>query len=225
MQNAATKEFKMMPGSTTGETYLLLGRKGNMAIGIKPTVVMKGEAFGSHGTTWFGSKLRVAPGGGLLEDEEGTVVSLANKVKYDRPKDALPNITWDNDGSDRASTTIGVLLKGEPDGDPESMQTFLDQINNGALAKKMSAYIVGLIGVEHLTISEEDIAEWFDGHYQKIVKSIMKRIEMTKQVASAMEDTMGMVGVQADILKKVYQATAQAHDNATTGDDSDDSSN
>lgn len=211
MQSAAQKEWKMMPGSTSGATYLLLGRKGNMAIGIKPTVVMKGDAFGSPGNTWFGSKLRVAPGGKLFEEETSNVVSIGNAQKFDRPKEALPDITWDNDGYERASTTIGVLLKGEPDGNPESMQNFLGQIDNGALAKKMAAYIVQLVGVDHLLISEEEIAEWFDGHYQQIVKSILHRIEMSKKVAEAMEGTMGMVGVQADILKKVYQATGNAH--------------
>lgn len=211
MQTAEeNSKFKMMPGSTTGMSYLLLGRRGNMAIGIKPTVVMKGEAFGSDGNTWFGSKLRVAPGGDMFEDSSGPVVSLADAQKFERPKDALPNITWDNDGRSRASTTIGVLLKGSPDGSEDEMKSFLEQIDNGALAKKMASYIVELVGAEYLTLSEADIAEWFDGHYQKVVETIQTNIEMRKKVATAMEDTMGIVGVQADILKKVYEASNEA---------------
>ena len=62
MDTMEKPKFKMMPGSDTGNSYLLIGRKGNIAVGIKPETFKSGGEFGSVGNTWFGAKLRVAPG-------------------------------------------------------------------------------------------------------------------------------------------------------------------
>ncbi|WP_162742355.1 hypothetical protein [Nitratireductor sp. OM-1] len=218
-ENQIPEKFPLMPGSSSGMTYLLLGRRGNMVIGIKPTVVMRGEAFGSPGNTWFGSKLRVAPGGDLIEQDDGPVVSLANAQKFSRPSEALPDVSWDNNGSQRASTTIGVMLEGAPDGTDEELKEFLKNLEDGSLSAKMTAYVVNLVGEENLKTSKELITEWFDYHYGEIKQALLKQNEKRKALKEAIKETVGVVGVQADVLKKVYAKVEKVHENADPSTD------
>ena len=64
----------MMYGTEGQRDYLVIGRKGNVAIGIKPNAIAPGEKFGHPGTVWFGARLRSAPADDIL-------ASLAAKTK------------------------------------------------------------------------------------------------------------------------------------------------
>ncbi len=215
-------KFRMMPGSTTGNTYLLIGRHGKFALGIKPVAVMRGDAFGVPGHTWFGSKLRSAPAdASLFEGFENKVVKLQSQPAT--PWDAWPMVEWENKSQSRASTTIGIMLKGAPDGEPESAQALLDEIRND-LGMKMAEYLYGLVGEEAMLLFKGEIAEWFDGHFGKIADSIEKAISTRKKVAAAMSENVGFFAQQAAILKKLHATqtgSAVADEDDDTEDDED----
>lgn len=203
-------KYKMMDGSSSSKSYLLFGRKGNMAVGIKIGPVMNGNMVGSPGNTWFGLKLRVAPGGDLLEsDANEGVVALKNHVTYKDPAEAFPEITWDKKHHTRCSTVIGVIVRGSPKGE---LQAFVDQIIDNKLASKISAYLVQLVGHENLVISERMITQYFNEQYGQFAADLLKSAEVEKKANELMEENIGVVAVHADLLKKLYQQTHQGEE-------------
>ena len=72
----AEKEFKMMPGTQSGPSYMAFARNGGMALGVKFIAIKEGAALGVADTTWIGARLRSAPEDGLFDDEKGKVVKL-----------------------------------------------------------------------------------------------------------------------------------------------------
>ena len=59
----AEKEFKMMPGTQSGPSYMAFARNGGMALGVKFIAIKEGAALGVADTTWIGARLRSAPEG------------------------------------------------------------------------------------------------------------------------------------------------------------------
>ncbi len=231
MTQSIDKKFRMMPGSDTGNTYLLIGRKGNMAVGIKPETFKSGGDFGSPGNTWFGAKLRVAPGGTILASEEKTVVTMKDKIVYEKPADAFPTIKWSKSDPTRASTVLGILLKGDIAGGSEGMLAFVDHLTTGKLSSKVATYMIDLIGGENLLIDRQDIVDWFDSQFIPVANQMKKKMAVHEEFVSQLE--IGNFGIHVDMLKKAYEkvsgnnktspaSTAQPDDNVDDSDLPDD---
>lgn len=205
MDTMEKPKFKMMPGSDTGNSYLLIGRKGNIAVGIKPETFKSGGEFGSVGNTWFGAKLRVAPGGALLNNTEQTVVSLKDKMTFDKPADAFPEIKWSKSDHSRGSTVLGILLKGDIAGSKEELIGFLEHLEPGKLSAKVADYMIKLLGGENLLIDRADIIEWFDSKFVPVGKQMRAKIAVQETFVAELEGGIGHFGIHADVLKKAYE--------------------
>ena len=217
----APAPIKLMDGSSSGPTYLPFARRGNVLLGVKPWGIADGGKYGVPDTTYFAARLRSAPENGLFaeEDKAKKVVKLApNPANL---WDAWPGVTWETKGSSRASTTIGVLLRGKFKGDDKGLQKLLlDEISEGKLAAKFAAYLVKIAGSENLIMREAEIAKWLDSEYVPVIAGITKSLVAIAQVADEMSKNIGVFGMQAAILKKVYSDTkSSGHDAEFNGAD------
>lgn len=190
----------MMQGTDGNMDYLLFARKGIIGIGLKPNVIMEGKV---AGTTYIGARIRSAmlPQGAIPENDIPNIAHLKLGLQ-----DAWPGVTWEKQDAKRASTQVGILLRGTPKHNPEAL---LQEFGADKLPTKMADYLVGLVGIENLTLDREDIIAWLVEFYAPIVKKISKMVEVEKAYDKELEESVGSFAMAADILKKVYQTTQQ----------------
>lgn len=224
MGKAKVQEPVMMVGTNGYKDYLVIAGKGNVALGIKPNNISPGAAFGHPGTVWFGARLRSARADGLDYKPDGD----DNVVKFQKnPEnlwDAWPGIVWEKQDEKRASTTIGVLLRGSLDGQIEDAKLLLDKMKSGKLSEQMAEYLAGLAGAENLIMQPDEIADWLTQNvYGKIAGKLEKAIEARQIVEQEMEKSIGTFGMQAQILKKAYaKLQEEVEDVADEADDAED---
>lgn len=224
MGKVKAAEPVMMVGTYGHKDYLVIAGKGNVALGIKPNNISPGAAFGHPGTVWFGARLRSARADGLDYKPDGD----DNVVKFQKnPEnlwDAWPGIVWEKQDEKRASTTIGVLLRGSLDGQIEDAKLLLDKMKSGKLSEQMAEYLAGLAGAENLIMQPDEIADWLTQNvYGKIAGKLEKAIEARQIVEQEMEKSIGTFGMQAQILKKAYaKLQEEVEDVADEADDAED---
>ena len=215
---SAKPEPKLMPGTSSGASYFAFARKGNVALGIKPFGVVDGERFDVGGTTYFMARLRSAPAGGLFSEEDKAKKVVKLQKAPENLWDAWPQVVWQKKSPERASTTIGIFLRGEFGKDEKKLSTLLGNLENGAMTNKMADYLVGLAGSENLIVSKRDLQQWLEAQYKPIVDSIVASIAKAKAIAEEMETQIGSFNMHAAILKKVYGATQEAQEGDTAED-------
>jgi hypothetical protein len=220
--------YKLMDGSSTGPTYLPIARKGNVLLGAKPWGVADGAKYGVPNTTYFAARLRSAPENGLFAEEDAAKKVVKLSANPANLWDAWPGVIWETQGKKRASTTVGVLLRGKFDGNDLALQQLLvDEIAGGKLAGKFAAYLAQLAGADFLLMREAKIAKWLDAEYAPVLEGIQKSVKAVDMLSSEMTQNIGVFGMQAAVLNKVYKATKstkdpefdQAEDLDDTGDD------
>lgn len=204
----------MMLGSEGNLDYLVVGRNGPFALGLKPNQVMPGAKFNMPGMTWFGARIRSAPAGEMFKMADaidaadgGNVVAL--KKKPENHTEAWPTITWEKNSEKRASTQIGVWLEGDFDS-LEKGQPLLEKLKNREIAEQMANYIAELIGEDQLFLSPKRIASWLQATiYAPMAKKVEKMLELATAVQSEMKATAGQFGMQAAMVKKAYNGIAE----------------
>ena len=83
----------------------------------------------------------------------------------------------------------------------------------------MVDYLVQVAGLENFTVSKRDLIEFLDSQLSPAIEAIKKQVEVSDKVQKEMEASVGMFGMQAAILKKVFEATKGAEPEAEDGDD------
>lgn len=226
-KKAKAAEPVMMVGTNGYKDYMVIAGKGNVALGIKPNDISPGARFGHPGTVWFGARLRSARADGLDYKPDGE----DNVVKFQKnPEnlwDAWPGIVWEKKDDKRASTTIGVLLRGSLEGSIADAQALLDKMKSGKLSEQMAEYLVGLAGAENLIMQPDEIAAWLtETVYGKVAAKLEKVIEARGIVETEMEKNIGTFGMQASILKKAYAKLQEEVEDVDQDnvDDADDAS-
>lgn len=194
---AVDGKFTFMKGTEGKLDYLLYARRGTIGLGIKPNVIMKGKV---AGTTYIGVRLRSSgvPKELFAEEKVTSLVTAALKVHT-----AWPGVTWEKADDVRASTQIGVFVKGTPEDNP---QMLLAELDEGKLAAKMADYLIGLAGTDNLTISRDDLIEWIDKFYRPVAENIRKQMQASKVVDDEITSNLGVFGMQAALMKKVHDS-------------------
>ena len=197
-------QVKLMPGTSGPSRYFPFARNGNVLLGIRPQHIADGESMDIEGTTYFAARLRSAPEDGLFaaEDAAKTVVSFPNNPP--NLWDAWPSVTWEKASPKRASTTVGVLLNGKFKGTTEEKETLLKQIANGQLTGRMAEYLIELAGHENMIVGYRELKAWLDGQYNPIIEGIIDSVEKHEKLKTAAKETIGVFGMQAALLQKVY---------------------
>ena len=206
MTKAATVEkpaLKMMRGSEGNEDYLYIARRGNIAFGVKPLAAMPGAKYGVPAATYFIVRVRAAPIGKLEEEAEGNVVQLQQKYKL--PHEAWPEIEWQKNGQDRASTILSMFVKGTLGSGPELEQLLIDNTKDKAVGKKLSNMLVGLIGEENMVVKPRHITDYTDEQFMGAINNALEHLKKKKQVQEHMFAALSdNFGVESKVLKDVY---------------------
>ena len=200
---------KMMAGSESEASYFAFARKGNVVLGIKPYGMVKGENYGVSGTTYFTARLRSAPAGNLFDDEKTAKIV---KLVQNPPNlwDAWPGVEWEKKDDKRASTTIGVFIKGQFSRDMAVLQQLLDEVSEKKMATKMAKYLIELAGAENALMSVRDLAECVDKPFDDITQRVVARIKEANYASEEMSSSIGVFGMQSAILKKAHDKFAKA---------------
>lgn len=207
MTAVAEKKPLMMIGTNGFHDYYAIARKGNIAVGIKPNDISPGDRFGHPGTTWFGARLRAAPAGTLFADDKGVDNVVQFQKKFDLPADAFDNVEWEKSNPERASTTIGSLIRGTLMGSLDDAHLVLDEMKDGKLANKLATYLTELLGAENMLMPIPELADMLTEQvYGKIADKLEKMIAARKIVETEMAENIGTFGMQAQVLKKAYAA-------------------
>ena len=196
-------EPKMMGGSQTSNSYFVFARKGSIALGIKPYGIHKGSMFGADDCTYFLARLRSAPAGGMFDEEKKAAVVKLQKTPATL-WDAWPKVEWEKKSEERASTGIGIFLRGKFGKDVEQMKKLLEGFDNGKMTNKMADYLIELAGPENLIVTKRDLQQWLEGQYSVWVNKIVDSIKKSEALAAEVEQQVGVFGMQQTLLKKIY---------------------
>jgi len=199
---------KMMEGSSSSASYFAFARKGKIALGIKPYGILKGAAFGVEDCTYFVARLRSAPAGGLFAEENLQTVVTLQKTPATL-WDAWEKVEWEKKDANRASTSIGIFLRGKFGKDVSLLKKLLEGFENGAMTNKMADYLIDLAGVQSLIVSKRELQTWLEGQYKPMVDKIVADIKKSTELTNEIEQQVGVFGMQAALLKKVYGQTEQ----------------
>jgi hypothetical protein len=194
----------MMPGSSSGK-YFPFARKGDVLLGIQPQGIAPGQMYGVPGTTYFAARLRSAPENGLFAEEDAAQKVVQFVKQPENLWDAWPSVTWEKKDETRASTAVGMFVKGQFGGDHDTLQKLLDQVGDGKLTKKLAAYLIELAGKENLIVDPNELVLWLEGKFKPSIDKIVDSLEKQKKVAEILSDSVGSFGMQAAQLKSVYE--------------------
>jgi len=200
--------IRMMPGSESKDSYFAFARKGNVVLGIKPYGMHKGEMYGVQGTTYFTARLRSAWAGDLFADEkQQKVVKLTpNPANL---WDPWPAVTWEKRDDKRASTTIGVFIKGAFSLDTKVLQQLLDEVSGLKMAHKMASYLIELAGPENAILTVQELAECVNGPFDEITQRLVAKIAEANAASAEMNANVGVFGMQSAVLKKAHDKIAK----------------
>lgn len=192
----------MMKGTGGAMDYLLVAMKGEIGLGLKPNMIAPGK---KPGTTYVGARIRsaVVPEQDRPKSEDN-VVSLA--FKNLTLEEAWPGVTWEKIDTARASTQIGMFLRGTPEENP---QMLLDELADRKLATKMADYLIELVGEGNLLVDREVLIDWIDKTYAPAAKKIEQIVNTNNVMDDEIENSIGTFGMQADLMKKVYEKLPQ----------------
>ena len=211
------KPPKMMNGTGGKADYFAFARKSDVVLGIKPEGAAPGEKFGVPDTVYFSARLRSAPSHGMFEEEDSTKTVVMLKKPPPNLWDAWPGVTWVNKNNERASTTIGIFVKGSfAPSQPGKLQMLLDNVGEGKLTERMAEYLFEVAGADNVICTVGELKTWLDSIFDPRVAQIIEAVEKQKQVQEAFAESVGNFGMQAALLKKVYEAKHGAK-----GDDPD----
>lgn len=201
---AKKTEVPMMVGTSGYKDYMAFAKNGAFALGIKPTAAVDGKRLGVPGSTWFAARLRSASSKELFEAPESNLVTF--KKLPESHNEAWPSITWEKNSSERASTTISILVPGSAN-DKAGMEQLIASIGNGQLATKMVDYLEQIAGKENFALSREDAIAWFSEQYDGYAKKLIAILEAQENMTKELEASKGTFGMHAELLKKVYKAS------------------
>ena len=207
---------KLMPGSQTGPSYLLIARRGDVALGIKMLGVLS-DPIGQKGRSYMACRLRSAPYGGDLEhaEQQDTVVSMADHGLT--LTTAWPDIKFDKVSAQRASALLGFFVRGDPEQDP--VATITAVLDGDGIASLVDL-VVKRAGLEHMVLRRQAIIEWAKGEIVPVLLRTRAKAEAAAKFSAQAEQTIGIAGFQAAQLHALYASTqAGADDNAAALDE------
>lgn len=209
-----TKKYTMLKGTDGGYDYLLVAVRGGIGLGLKPNMIASGS---KPGTTYVGARIRSAnlkPSD--MPQSTGNVIPLGQKQTLDT---AWPKITWEKVDSVRASTPIGVFVNGTVEKNPVILY---EELTKKDLPRNMAKYVASLAGADNMVISEDDLTKWIESKYAPAVEKLMKVAEAEKKMADEISESIGVFGMQADMMKKVYGSLVPDIEEESEEEDEDD---
>ena len=208
-QENTAEKIKMINGTSSSNSYAEFGRRGNIALAVKFYVLADGAMYNAPGYTFVSARLRSCWDHGAQPSQEApasgdeTVVAFPEKLTLDKAWNT--DIVWEKVNSDRASTQIGVFIRGNAKDQPEILAK---QLEDKKLARDMTGYLFSLLGDEsHAVCTRREFADFLHEKIAPPIEGIMKQFEAAKKVVDNVDLIAGKWDTSKALLAKMYQST------------------
>ena len=208
-------ERRFLDGTASTGAYLIVALRGDVALGIRPLGMVDGAAMSVPGKTYLHARLRSAraPVGMAAQyaDDGSQVVKLADqKLGFD---EAWPELDFAKLDDSRASTIIGVFLRGSLKTEPEVV---LQRLEEQDFLLKMAEYVAERAGHDNLVLRPMAIAAWLHEQLDPGIAKLKAQVAASAEFAQHVEDNVELFGFQSALLAKLYKkhlpADAEADD-------------
>lgn len=196
--DAAAAEKKMMRGSEGKLDYIVIARRGPIALGLKPNVIAAGRV---DNTTYIGARIRSAK----LPMEDTSLVSLADMKLT--PENAWTGIEWEKSDEERCSTQIGAVIKGNL---KETPKLLLTEFTDNDLMQKMVDYTMSLAPAGSHVITSEELLAWLKAFYTPIIQHLSEKAMAEAALDEEIGSTLGVFSMQAQQVKKALKKASAA---------------
>lgn len=189
-----TSNLKMMRGSEGRANYVVVGRVGPFAIGLKPDQVQSARAHDIKGHTWFHYMLRIAPHPEDFFDDmplDSNVVPLVSKDAD--PGSVLDHIDWSKSDPYRASTHIGILIKGDIADGMDGAEIIVSQLASGVVGQQMESGLRAFLGDKVQHIKRGVLSKWLNTIYETMADTAMKSVKYKHSMKTSIENSNGGV--------------------------------
>ena len=216
-----TTERRFLDGSSSSKSYLVIALRGDIALGIRPLGLSDGSGMGAPGKSYLHARLRSckAPTGMAAQyasDGEENVVKLGDqKLGFD---EAWPNIDFTKRDDQRASTIVGVFLRGSVHHDAMKLVQRLEEED---FLLKMATYIAERVGPENMIMRPIAIAAWLHERLDPMVSHLKSQAAASGEFAQHVEEHLEVFGFQAALLNKLYSKHHPASHDPDDQDDGD----
>jgi hypothetical protein len=202
-------KIRMVTGTEGNKDYVLLAVKQGAMLSFKPNVIQAGSSMGVPDTVYFGSKLRSAPfkASTFPELDQASVMPLA--FKGTGKLSVWPGVVWSAEDSERCSTQIGVLIPGNVEKDAD---TLFASVSNKVLATKAADYLLNIAGDTFSVVDRSVLINWIDDFYAPVYDKILAAKKKQAEFSSKLKESVGMFGMQAAILKGIYESKQDVSD-------------
>lgn len=199
-----SKGIRTIPGSSKATTYMIVARRGTIALAIKPEAIVPSIAVnGPENHTYFTIRLRSQDAAEAFKDLEISDFDKAMMKKIGFAS-AWSEVVWEKVSQVHASTTVGTHLPGQAHGDSlEKSQLFLDNLENGALTEKFIEYIRGMIEPQYFIADDESIKEFLSATYLNISSKIREMMTKSQNITAELSEP-GSFKMAAKVIKKSF---------------------
>lgn len=199
------KNYEMVDGTDSKDSYLLLARRNGMDISLKPGSLRDTREVTGHAL--LPVKLRSAPTAPHVKVDT-TVIDLQWAKPINTPADVLPLIKWDASSSLRASTTLAIGVKGQLS-NVNHVPALIESLEDPTVGQKIAKHVFTVLGEGPLVLTEEQVAEWLNDFYAERAAELRQKLSMKQAVEEKVAEGMGTVGLFSELLQKAYAATPQ----------------
>ena len=204
---------QLMSGSFSSESYLMVAKRGDVALGLKIAGIGS-DPTGNPKRSYVACRIRSAIyKKGLHEEhaeQEEKVVSLADKGL--NLESAWPNIKFTKLNTARASTIMGIFVRGSIKLDPEQV---LNQLVEGTVLDSIVDFIIEQAGVDHMVIRRQVIINWLRSQVQPSLVKIRAQKEAASKLDEEIEASIGVAAYEAQLMKALYQAEQEPETEVT----------
>jgi hypothetical protein len=215
--------FNKMDGTGSKQSYVVIGRRGDVGLGVKPYPMVRGDhANGPKDTVLLNVRLRSAKLPKNTEQaSEGNVTSMDAHKEYGLTE-AWPNIEFLRADEDRASTTIGLFVRGEAK-DEEGLLALLQKLHDGDYVERLATKLIDMAGdhaIERPSLLASYLREAFgvtDSKLEKLQKAVAAKKAHTDEVEGLVDNEVVNTAVLFEKLKTSLQALEEPEE----GEDQD----
>jgi hypothetical protein len=210
----------LIDGTSSHKSYMVIGRRGEILLGIKMYGLTPGENMGVAGKTYLFARVRSCRDKVASEQMDNiagiadtNVVSIADKDL--NLVNAWPDFEFEktnDDGHDRASLAVGVFIRGSLSEDPE---TVLERLEKVDMFQALAEYVVKTAGPQYAVQTPRMIAKWLREKATPHIEAIGKGVKVKKAVkvttetfAETVEEEL--VGMHTAQLQKMLQKSVAA---------------
>jgi hypothetical protein len=195
----------LIDGTGTQQSYGVVARRGTIFLGIKFSGLLDGARFGLPGTTYLHARLRSAGAVKLvaLLDSVGDKDKIFDLCMHQLSfESAWPNLSFEKVDAERASLEVGLFIQGSLIAETEAV---IVRVENGDLFRKLIAYVISRVGVEHCIIDAHTMSHWLAGQAKPMLHEMKKRLAAEKVMRAAQQEFKSVFGNQMEVADQHSQ--------------------